>query len=84
MSDRLYAGSNTEDIVGYRTAIVTIDHLEGKRQMQLLRAAYVLSFHTNLVCLQKLNDKGVYWNNKENTLFSGDNETYFRCGYHYG
>ena len=50
-SDRLYAGSNTEEIVGYGTAIVTIDRPMGKTQMQLLRAAYVLSFYTNLVCL---------------------------------
>ena len=83
-SDQLYAGSHTEEIVGYGTATVTIDHPDGKRQILLTGAAFVPSFHTNLVCLQKLNDKGVYWNNKENTLFYGDNETYAHCGYHDG
>jgi hypothetical protein len=49
--DRLYAGLNIEEIVGYSTAIVIINRLIGKTQMQLLRAAYVPSFYTNLVCL---------------------------------
>ena len=34
--DRLYIGLNIEEIVGYSIAIVIIDRLEGKKQMQLL------------------------------------------------
>ena len=60
ISDCLYAGLYTEEIVGYGTAIVTINYPKGKKQIQLLGTAYVLSFYINLVCLQKLNDKGVY------------------------
>ena len=83
-SDRIYVGSHTEEIVGFGTAAVTIDHSKGKKQILLTGAAYVPGFHTNLVCIQKLNDKGVYWNNKENTLYYGDNEMYAHCGRHYG
>jgi len=83
-SERVYMGSHIEEVVGYGTAAVTIDHPKGKRQIQLSGAAFIPGFHTNLVCLNKLNDKGVYWNNKENTLFYGDNETYAYCGRHCG
>ena len=83
-SDHIYVGSHTEEIVGFGTAEVTIDHPKGKKKIQLSGAAYIPGFHTNLVCLQKLNDKGVYWNNRENTLFYGDNETYAYCGYYSG
>ena len=60
MSDYFYTGLNTKEIVGYSTAIVIIDHREGKKQIQLLGVAYVPSFYMNLVCLQKFNNKGVY------------------------
>jgi hypothetical protein len=54
-----------EEIVGYGTAVVTIDYSKGKKQIKLLGVAFIPGFYTNLICLQKLNDKGVYWNNKE-------------------
>jgi len=53
-------GSHIKEIKGYSTAIVTINYLKGKRQIQLLGAAFILGFYTNLVYLQKLNNKGVY------------------------
>ena len=83
-SDRIYVGSHMEEIAGFGTAAVTIDDPKGKKQILLTGAAYMPGFDTNLVCIQKLNDKGVYWNNEENTLYYGDNETYAHCGYHYG
>ena len=83
-SDHIYTGSHTEEIVGYGTAVVTIDHPKGKRQIELLEAAFIPGFHTNLVCLKKLNNNGVFWNNEKNILYYGDNVTYARCGYHYG
>ena len=49
-----------EEIVGYRIVVVIIDYLKGKRQILLTVVAFVLSFHTNLVCIYKLNDKNVY------------------------
>ena len=47
-------------------------HPKGKKQILLTEAAFVPSFHTNLVCIQKLNDKGVYWNNKERRLLEAN------------
>ena len=73
-----------EEIIGFGTAMVTINMPEGKEQILFIGAAYVLGFHTNLVCIQKLNDKEVYQNNKENTLFYSNNETYAYCGYYSG
>jgi hypothetical protein len=35
-------------------------HPKGKKQIPLTEAAFVRGFHTNLVYIQKLNDKGVY------------------------
>jgi len=49
-----------KEIVEYGTAVVIRDHLKGKRQILLIAAAFVLSFHTNLVCIYKLNNKNVY------------------------
>ena len=82
--DCVYVGSHTEEIVGFGTAVVTIDTPEGKEQIRLIEAAYIPNFYTNLVCLQKLNDKGIYWNNKENLLYYGDNVIYTRYSYYYG
>ena len=62
--------------------MVTIDTPKGKEQILLTGAAYIPGFHTNLIYTQKLNNKEVYWNNKENTLFYGDNKTYTYCGYY--
>ena len=76
-------GLHTEEIVGYGTAVVMIDYPEGKRQIELLEAAYILGFYTNLVCLKKLNNKNVFWNNEKNILYYGDKVTYAHCGYHY-
>ena len=84
VSEYIYTGTRTEKIVGYGTAAVTIDHPDGKKQIRLSQAAYIPGFHTNLVCLQKLNEKGVYWNNEKNTLYYGDNVTYAYCSYHGG
>ena len=53
-------GLYTDEIVGYRTAIVIFNTPEGKEQIQLVGAAYILDFHTSLVCLQKLNNKSVF------------------------
>jgi hypothetical protein len=83
-SDHIYVDSHTEEIVGFGTAAVTIDTPEGKERIMLIGAAYVPSFYTNLACIQKFNDKGVYWNNKENTLCYGNNKLYAYCGYHSG
>ena len=49
-----------EKIKGYRIVAVIIDYLEGKRQILLIGAAFILSFYTNLVYIQKLNNKDVY------------------------
>ena len=35
----------------FPTATVIINHLKGKRQIQLLGAAFILGFYTNLICL---------------------------------
>ena len=51
MLDHFYIGSYTEEIVGYSTAIVIISTPEGEKKIQLKRAAYVLSFYIDLVCL---------------------------------
>ena len=75
-------GLHTKEIVSYGIVIVTIDHLKGKRQIWLLKAAFILGFHTNLMSLKKLNKKGVYWSNEENILYYGDKVTYACCGYH--
>ena len=83
-TDRVYIGLYTEEIIGFRTATVIINTPEGKEQILLTGAAYVLGFYTNLVYTQKLNKKEVYWNNKENTLFYSDNKIYAYCGYYCG
>ena len=57
---------------------------KGKEQILLIGAAYILSIYTSLVYTQKLNKKEVYGNNKENTFFYGDNETYTYYGYYSG
>jgi hypothetical protein len=49
-----------EEVIGYSTAIIIINYPKGKKQIKLLEAAFIPGFYTNLVCLQKLNDKGVY------------------------
>ena len=49
-----------EEIIGYSTAVVTIDYPKGKRQIRLLEAAFIPGFYTSLVSLKKLNKKGVY------------------------
>ena len=81
-TDYVYIGLYIEKIVGFRTAVVIIDMPKGKEQILFLRAVYILGFHTNLVCTRKLNNKEVYWNNKENTFFYGDNKIYTYCGYY--
>jgi len=53
-------GSHIEEIIGYSIAIVIINNLKGKRQIRLLGVAFILGFYTNLVYLNKLNNKGVY------------------------
>lgn len=64
--------------------MVIINTPEGKEQVQLVRVAYILGFYISLVCLQKLNDKGVFQNNKENTLYYSKNVTYAYYSRHYG
>ena len=59
-SEYIYTSIYTENIIGYSTAAVTIDHPDSKKQIWLSQVAYIPGFHTNLVCLQKLNEKGVY------------------------
>jgi hypothetical protein len=49
-----------EEVIGYSTAVVIIDHFKDKKKIKLLGAAFILGFYINLVCLQKLNNKGVY------------------------
>jgi len=44
-------GLYTEKIVGFGTAVVTIDMPKGKEQILLIGAAYIPGFHTNLVCI---------------------------------
>src|SRR6266576_3248663 len=83
-SEYIYTGTRTEKIVGYGTAAVTIDHPDGKKQIRLSQVAYIPGFHTNLVCLQKLNKKGVYWNNEKNTLYYSDNIMYAYYSYYGG
>ena len=53
-------GLYIKNIKGYGTAVIIINMPKGKEQIQLLKAAFILGFYTNLVCLQKLNNKGVY------------------------
>jgi len=76
-------GLYVEKIVGYSIAIVTINYLKGKRQIELLEAAFMPGFYINLVCLKKLNNKGIYWNNEKNILYYGNNMIYACCGYYY-
>jgi hypothetical protein len=76
------AGSRLESIKGFGTAKVMINTPEGKKTITLLNAAYIPSFHTSLVCLQKLNEHGVFWDNKNNLLYYGDRQTYAYCGWH--
>jgi len=83
-TDRVYIGLYIEEIIGFGTAMVTINMPEGKEQILFIGAAYIPGFHTNLICTRKLNDKEVYWNNKENTLFYGDNKIYAYCSYYSG
>ena len=59
-SDKYIILSLIEEIVGYGIVVVIIDYLKGKRQILLTVVAFVLSFHTNLVCIHKLNNKNVY------------------------
>ena len=53
-------GLHTDEIIGYGIAIVIFNIPEGKKQIQFVEAAYILDFYTSLVCLQKLNNKGVF------------------------
>ena len=48
--DCIYIGLYTEEIIGFRTAMIIIDTPKGKEQILLIGAAYILGFHTNLVC----------------------------------
>ena len=50
----------TEEIVGYSIVIIIINYPKSKRQIEFLKVAYILGFYTNLVCLKKLNNKGVF------------------------
>jgi len=49
--DHIYVGLYIEEIVGFSIATVTINNPKGKKKILLTRAAYVLSFYTNLVCI---------------------------------
>ena len=42
-------GSYIEKIVGFSTAMVTINTPKGKKKILLIGAAYVPGFHTNLI-----------------------------------
>jgi len=53
-------GLYIEKIISFSTAIVTINILNSKEQILLIKAVYIPNFHTNLVCIKKLNNKGVY------------------------
>jgi len=55
--ERVCIGLHIEEIIGYSIAVVTVNNPKGKRQIQLLGAAFILDFYTNLVYL---NNKGVY------------------------
>ena len=59
-TDCIYTGLYTKQIIGFKTAIITLNIPKGKEQILLIGAAYILGFHTSLVCTQKLNEKEVY------------------------
>jgi len=59
-TDCVYVGLYMEEIVSFRTAVVIINTPEGKEQILLIGAAYILGLYTNLVYTRKLNDKEVY------------------------
>jgi hypothetical protein len=80
----IYTGLYINEIIGYKTAIVIIDIPKGKEQVELIRVVYILGFYISLICLQKLNNKGVFWNNEKNILYYNRNITYAYCGRHYG
>ena len=48
--DCVYVGLHTEQIIGFRTAVVILNTPKGKEQILLIEAAYILGFYTSLVC----------------------------------
>ena len=63
-SNQLYARSSIENIKGFGIAKVIVITPLGKKKIYLNEAVYILGFHTNLVCMRRLNKKGVFWHNK--------------------
>lgn len=83
-SDQLYAGSGTKNIEGFGAAEVTVITPLGRQKIHLNEAAYVPGFHTNLVCMRRLIEKGVFWNSEKNYLYRRGGEKFAYCGYHHG
>jgi len=73
--EQLIAGNTTIPIIGFGNIQITIQSPNGPRVITLKDTAYVPSFHTNVVALRRFNQKGVYWDQMNNTLIR-DNQTF--------
>ena len=75
--DLLYAGKTAYPIEAYGEATVQIRTPAGSEQITLMNVALAPGFMTNLVCLRRLNDKGVHWFSKFPLCLLTEEEEYF-------
>jgi hypothetical protein len=64
MNSACYAGKGVESITGFRTAKISLESSNSIYYAMLSNSAYIPEFNVNIISLQKLNAKGVFWNNE--------------------
>jgi hypothetical protein len=72
----IYAGDALVPIKSYGTMSVTVqtEGFPNGRVITFRDTPYVPSLHTSIVSLKFLNDRGIYWSNRSNTLECEDSE----------
>jgi DNA polymerase III psi subunit len=66
--DSIYAGNMTVPIDGFGSVYITIQAPKGPSKIELLKVAYISSFHTNIVSLRRLIAKNVHWDTRRDEL----------------
>jgi len=82
-NDFVYAGTGLDPVEGIGTVAVIIQTPTGPKRILLANAAYVPAFYTNLACLDKFNNKNIWWDNEKNLLYhKDDRKTFAYCERH--
>ena len=66
--DFLYTGNSVIPIKGLGTISITVQTPSGPRKIDLLNTAFIPSFHTNVVSLDRFIAKNVHWDTERNRL----------------